>query len=184
GEGGRVAEAAVLGDIAQQPPHNLAGTCLRQIRSEHDIRGSGELADLVTNVLTEFGQFGRTAVHIPLESDIGDDGLTGVGIRPAAHCGFRDIGVVDDGGLDLDGRDPVSGNVHDIVDTAEHPEVTVLVDTCPVGDEVTAGVLRPVSVLVTLRVVVNAPQHRGPRLRDHQIPTSAGADLVTGLVVH
>src|SRR3954454_11052704 len=46
GEGGRVAEIAALGHIAQQAPHDLAAAGLGQIVGEDDRLGPGDRADL------------------------------------------------------------------------------------------------------------------------------------------
>ena len=49
-----------------------------------------------------------------------------------------DLGVGDQGGLDLGGGEPVAGDVHDVVDAAEQPDVAVLVLLRAVAGEVEA----------------------------------------------
>src|SRR5688572_1469118 len=53
GEGRRIAEGAALGDVAQQPAHDLARAGLGQIRHEHQALGLGDRADLGRNVLAQ-----------------------------------------------------------------------------------------------------------------------------------
>src|SRR5919202_1485499 len=45
GERGHVTELALLGDIPQQPPHDLPGAGLWQVGREDDRAGAGQLAD-------------------------------------------------------------------------------------------------------------------------------------------
>ena len=87
-------------------------------------------------------------------------------------------GWLDQGVLDLGGRDPVPRDVHDVVDAAEQPQVAVLVALGAVAGEVAAGEARPVGLLVALVVAVDAPQHAGPGLGDHEVAALAVAHRV------
>src|SRR5512146_2357640 len=49
----RVAERLALGDGAQEPPHDLPGPRLRQVRGEQDVLGPGDRADLPHHVLLQ-----------------------------------------------------------------------------------------------------------------------------------
>ncbi len=113
-----------------------------------------------------------------LERDEGDDRLAGhrVGARGDGRLG--DVLVVDERALDLDRRDAVAGDVHDVVDPAEQPEVAVLVDPRAVAGEVDVAVLRPVGLAVALVVAVDAAQHRRPGPAQDEVAAAAGADLV------
>src|SRR6266480_1451783 len=53
GEGSRVAELAIFGDVAKQPAHDLPRTRLRQLRGEDDVGRPGDLADFLRHVLAE-----------------------------------------------------------------------------------------------------------------------------------
>src|SRR5581483_11173193 len=85
-----------------------------------------------------------------------------------------DVVVVDGRRLHLDRRDAVARHVHDVVDSAEEPEVPVLVDTGPVAGEVDAVVLRPVRLAVAGVVAEDAAQHRGPRALQREIAPPPG----------
>ena len=50
GQGGDVAELAVLGDVAEQPAHDLAGAGLGQLLDDHDLPRPGDRADLLGHV--------------------------------------------------------------------------------------------------------------------------------------
>src|SRR5215218_8556284 len=52
---GDVAELAALGDVAQQPAHDLARAGLGQVVGPDDALGPGELADPLGDVLTQLG---------------------------------------------------------------------------------------------------------------------------------
>src|SRR3954464_5277535 len=73
-------------------------------------------------------------------------------------------------------------DVHHVVDTAEEPEVAVLVDARAVAREVHVLVLRPVRLTEALIVAEDAAQHGRPRALQHEIPAAARADLVSPLV--
>ena len=82
--------------------------------------------------------------------------------------------VVDEGGLDLGGRDAVAADVHHVVDATEQPEVAVVVELAAVAGEVAALELRPVRLLVALGVAVDAAQHRRPRPGQREVAAAAG----------
>ena len=66
--------------------------------------------------------------------------------------------MADQGVLDLGGRDPVPGDVHDVVDAAEQPQVAVLVALGAVAGEVPAGEPLPVGLDESLVVALDAAQ--------------------------
>src|SRR5258707_15356098 len=76
-------------------------------------------------------------------------------------------------GLDLGGRYAVPGDLHHVVDAAHEPQVSVLVAARAVAREVLPGIAAPVGLAVTLVVLVDAAEHRGPRARQNEIPGSA-----------
>ena len=65
-----------------------------------------------------------------------DDRLAGVLVVLADHGRLGDVGVRDDRRLDLGRREPVAGDVDDVVDPPDHPEVAVLVTARGVADEI------------------------------------------------
>ena len=80
-----------------------------------------------------------------------------------------DLRVGHQRGLDLGRRHPVAGDVHDVVDPAEQPEVAVVVLLRAVAGEVAAGEARPVGLLVALVVAPQGAQHRRPRLGQDEV---------------
>ena len=90
--------------------------------------------------------------------------------------------MADQSALDLDRRDAMAGDVHDVVDAAEKPEVAVLVDARPVADEVRVLPAAPVRLLVTLGIAEYPSQHRGPGLADDEIATASGRHRVALVV--
>ena len=91
------------------------------------------------------------------------DGLAGRLVVAADDRGLGHRGVLDERRLDLGRRDAVAGDVHDVVDAAEQPEVAVVVALGAVAGEVPAGEARPVRLRVALGVAPDAAQHRRPR---------------------
>ena len=118
-----------------------------------------------------------------LQRDEGDDRLAGRRVVARRDGSLGDVVVVDERRLDLDRRDAMAGDVHHVVDAAEQPEVAVLVDARAVAGEVDVAVARPVRVDVAVVLLVEAAQHRGPRLAQHEVAAAARADLLAGLVV-
>ena len=97
--------------------------------------------------------------------------------------GLGHPGVPDERGLDLGGGDAVPGDVHHVVDAAEHPDLAVRVVAGAVAGEVPAllGEPRPVGLLEPLRVAPDAAQHRRPRLVEHQVAAGLLAVVGAGL---
>jgi hypothetical protein len=76
----------------------------------------------------------------------------------------------------------VPGDVHDVVDPAQEPEVAVLVDARTVAREVRARKAPPVRLDVALVVAIDAAQHGRPRPSEDQVAAAARPDLVALLV--
>src|SRR4051794_21072264 len=84
--------------------------------------------------------------------------------------------MADQGALDLHRREPVAGDVQDVVDAAHDPVVPLFVGAGPVAGEIAAGDLAPVLGPVALVVTVDRPEHRRPGLLDNQEATLAVSD--------
>src|SRR5215467_5104619 len=178
GECRRVAERPVLGNVAEEAAHDLAGPSLRQLGREHDVGWGRELADHLADVVAQFLQHLRAAVLAALQCDESNDRLPRLRVVPSGNRSFSHSRVTDQRALDLDGGDAVTRDVHHVVDTAEEPEVAVLVDTRAVADEVGVFPAAPVGLLVARRVAEDPAKHRGPGLADHQVAAAAGRDLL------
>src|SRR5207253_10827460 len=72
-EGCGVAEGPVLGHVAQQPAHDLAGAGFRQLRREDDVGRRRELADYLANVVAQLLEHLGGAFLAAFERDEGDD---------------------------------------------------------------------------------------------------------------
>ena len=182
GERGDVADLAVLGDVAQQPAHDLARPGLGQLLDDHDLARLGDRADLLGHVVAQrldrLLALGLVVGGAAAQDDERDDALAGGLVRRADDRGLGHRRVADQRGLHLGGRDAVPGDVHDVVDAAEQPHRAVVVVLGAVAREVVALLLeaRPVRVAVALLVAPDAAQHRRPRLVQHQVAAPARAD--------
>src|SRR3954470_1666475 len=76
-----VAELAALGDVAQQPAHDLARAGLGQVLGPDDPLRPRELADPVGHVLADVGDQRVVAVTATRERHEGGDRLSGVLVR-------------------------------------------------------------------------------------------------------
>src|SRR5688500_14488661 len=135
-----VTEIALLGDITQQPAHDLSGARLGQVGREHDLLRSRELADHLGDVLPQLAPEVVGGVEAGPQDDVAEDRLAGERIGAADDRRLRHGGMRDQGRLDLGGRDAVAGDVHHVVDAAEKPVVALLVALAAVAGEVPARV--------------------------------------------
>src|SRR4030095_8671572 len=143
GQGCGVSELPLLRDVAEEPAHDLPGACLRELRREDDVRRAGELADLSADVLAELAHHLRRALLAASQGDRGDDRPAGVLVFASADSRLGDTVMIDERALDLDRRDAMAGDVHDVIDPAHEPEIAVLIDPCAVASEIDIRVLRP-----------------------------------------
>src|SRR5207245_3238658 len=90
--------------------------------------------------------------------------------------------MIHQGRLDLHRADVVSGYQHDIVHSAEEPEVAVLVKFASVTGKVEISISRPVGLNVSFRVSPYSAKHRRPGLLQHQKTTASRWNGLTVLV--
>ena len=126
----------VLGDLAQDAPHDLAGAGLRQAGRELDEVGLGDRADLLADPLDQFLAQRVVASLAGHQRDIGVDALALDGVRIADDGGLRHLVVGDQRRFDLGRAHAVAGDVDDVVDAAGDPVVAVLVAAAAVAGEV------------------------------------------------
>src|ERR687898_297469 len=160
GERGHVTEVPLLRHVAQQPAHDLARASLRQLGDDHDLARLGDRADLLGHVVAELADHAVTSVAgLGAQDDERDDSLPGgrVGRTDNRRLGY--LRVRYERRLNLGGRNPVPGDVHDVVDPAEQPHVAVLVLLGTVPGEVVAlvGKAGPVGVEVPLVIAPDGP---------------------------
>src|SRR5947208_3449993 len=70
GERRRIAELALLRDVAQEAPHDLAAACLGQLRREHDVRRLGDRADLGRDVVPQLLELLDRSLLATLQADV------------------------------------------------------------------------------------------------------------------
>ena len=118
------------------------------------------------------------ALEVALERDEGDDRLAGLLVVLADHGGLGHVGVGHDRRLDLGRREPVPGDVDDIVDAPDHPDVAVGVHARGVADQV--GLLAEAAEIgldEALLLLVEGAQHRRPRFGEHEQSLAFGDRL-------
>src|SRR5450759_1915931 len=107
GQGGDVADLAVLGHVLEQTAHDLARAGLGQLVDDHDLARLGDRADLLGYVVTQ--------------DDERTHRLTGYLVLGADDGGFCHLWVRHERRLDLGGGQAVARDVHDVVDPPEQP---------------------------------------------------------------
>ena len=128
GERRGVAQIAelILGDLAQNSPHDLARACFRQAGRELDQVGRSNRADLLANPSNELLAEIFSWLLAGHQRDVCVDALALDIVRIANDRGFRDLGMCHQRALNLGSAKAVTGNVDDIVDAAGDPVVAVL----------------------------------------------------------
>ncbi len=139
---------------------------------------------MIAQVLDEHRSITSGLRDAAAQDDERDDALTRGLIRGTHHGGFGHVGVRDECGLDLGGRDAVPGHVHDVIHAPQQPQCAIGVELRAVTCEVPAGEPRPVGLLVALGVTPDAAEHSRPRLGQHEVPAAAVADGATLLIDH
>src|SRR5215218_10289239 len=71
----RVAELPVLRNVAQEPPHDLAATSLRQLGREEDVRRLRNWADLLADVVPQLLEHVERALLAAAQRHVRDDRL-------------------------------------------------------------------------------------------------------------
>src|SRR5690606_15351394 len=128
------------------------------------------------------GRLGPSSVG--LDDDEGDHRLTRRLVAGAHHGGLRNPRVRDERVLDLRRGQAVAGDVHDVIDATQQPDVAVDVLLGAIAGEVHAVELVPVGLRVALAVAPEAAQHAGPRLADHQVAALAVGDGAARVIHH
>ena len=135
-----VAEIAVfvLGDLAQDAAHDLAGARLRQAGRELDQVGRGDRADLLAHPADQFLAQVLARLLAGHQRDIGVDALALDVVRIADDGGLRHFRMRDQRAFDFGGAEAMAGDVDDVVDAAGDPVIAVVVAAAAVAGEVLA----------------------------------------------
>ena len=166
GERRGVAERLVLGDVAQQPAHDLARAGLRQVLGEEDRLRLRDRPDVLGDVVAQLGDE-RVARLVAARAGSRTRRWPGRSCRRS--CPTTAASATAGWSTSADSTSVVEmlwpDDEHDVVDPAEQPEVALVVALGAVAGEVLAVEAAPVGVAVALGVAPDAAQHRRPRPR-------------------
>src|SRR2546428_854750 len=175
-EGRRVPDFLTGDKGPNHPAHDLSAPCFRQFFGDVDLVGHGNRANLLAHVVAQLLRERFGTGRSSLQDDICHEGLAFERVRLADDGGLRDFRMTHQGRLDFHRADAMTRDIQHVVDPAHEPEAAVLVDARAVAREILAGDLGPVHLLVPLPVVVQRHEHRGQRLRDHEVASPVHRD--------
>ena len=176
GERGDVADLAVLGDVAQQPAHDLAGAGLGQLGDDHDLPGLGDRADLLGDVVAQLldERLASAVAGAAAQDDEGDDapGRWSSSVAPTTAASAT-FGWDDQRRLDLGGgeRWPETFMTSSTRPSSQRSPSSSFLAPSPA--KYMPGEARPVRLHVPLVVAPDGAQHRRPRLGQDQVAAAA-----------
>src|SRR5256885_1863363 len=83
-----IAQRPIFRHVAEQSPHDLARARLWELGREHDICGSCDLADLLSDMIAQLLEHLGRSVGAAFQGDEGHDRLSGLLVAPATDSGF------------------------------------------------------------------------------------------------
>src|ERR1700759_4720092 len=92
--------------------------------------------------------------------------------------------MADQRAFDLRRTQPVTGDVQNVINSPDDPEVTILVPPGSVAGKVTSLDLAPILLFVTLLIAPNRPQHGRPRLADDEFTPDVRRNFLPLVVDH
>lgn len=98
------------------------------------------LPDLEDELLQQCRLFTAVKLEIRLECYVGDDGLSGELVGHANDGSLGNAVVLNQCRLNLSGRETVTRDVDDVVDTSSDPVVAIVITSSTVAGEVVAGI--------------------------------------------
>src|SRR3989344_495231 len=168
----------VAGDLAQDAPHDLARTGLRQTGRPPNQLGLGEAANFLADQGQQFLLQRIVDFHAVHRCDEGIDALAFEVMRVTDHGSFGDGVMQHQGAFPFGGADAVAGDVDHVIHPTGDPVVTVLVAARAVAAEVVTGVGLEVGVDHPLMVAVNAANLAWPAVLDRQYAAARAVDLL------
>src|SRR4051812_5102761 len=81
--------------------------------------------------------------------------------------------MADERALDFGGADAMAGDVEDVIDAADDPEISVFILPATVAGEIAPLHFGPIDLLVSLGIAPKTPQHAGPRFANDQLSARA-----------
>src|SRR5712691_8824583 len=157
--GGVTLDFSAGSDLFEEPAHDFAGARFGQGIRKANIVRLGDGPDLFGDMLAQFFTQGGLGAEATFEGDEGNQRLTFEIIRSADHRGLGNFWMADERALDLRGADAMAGNIEDIIDAANDPEIAVFVLPAAITGEVAALDLAPINLFVALRIAPEAAQH-------------------------
>ena len=137
--GGVAFDFIAAGDLFEKPAHDFAGTGFGKSVGKADLVGLGDGADFFADVIAQgFLEFGAR-LGGALEGDKGGEGLAFEGIGFADDGGFGHVFVANQGAFNFGGANAMAGDVEDVVDASDDPEVAVFVLAAAIAGKVAAG---------------------------------------------
>src|SRR5829696_236736 len=139
GQRSDIAQFPVLGNITEQPAHDLARTGLGQLLDHHDLARLGNRANLLCNMGTQLlDNLNSARTGIGSQDHERYDRLSSHRIVRSDDCGLGDFRVRYQRRFDLCRGHPVPGHIHHVIDPTEQPDVAVLVFLRPIAGEIQA----------------------------------------------
>mmetsp|Transcript_143745 Transcript_143745/g.460062 ORF Transcript_143745/g.460062 Transcript_143745/m.460062 type:complete len:247 (-) Transcript_143745:1199-1939(-) len=155
----------LLGDLPQDPPHDLARPRLRKRGCKlHRVWSAERPQDGSHMFFQGLVEVCRSALPL-LQSDVGIEGLTLHVVGDADDRRLRHAGIGHERGLHLGGADVVAAHDDDVVDAPGDPIVAIGIPSGAVAGQVVAGE-REVSLPEALGVAPDSAEHGGPGVLD------------------
>src|SRR4051812_14368986 len=139
-------------DLLQQAAHDFSGAGLRQSFRKTDVVRLCDGANFLRHMVAEFIANSGVGLDATLESHERHQRLAFQFIRPADHRSFGHLRIAHESALDFCRADTMTGNVENVIDPADDPEITILILPATVAGEIASGHFGPVDFLVTLGV--------------------------------
>src|SRR5579884_1289693 len=155
GECRRIAEPSgcAFGDLAEDPPHDLAGSGFWKCRREMDLLRRRKRTNVAANLCIEFLAELVASFLTRVQSDECVDRLSLDVVRVGDHGRLRDLGMRNQGAFDFGCPDAVPGDIDYIVNAPRYPIIAILVSPAAVASKVKARVGLEVGVEETAMIV-------------------------------
>ncbi len=152
----------VLGYLAEDASHDLAGPGLGQTIGELQMVGRGDGADLFAHMSAQFCIKFIRRLFACVEGDVAIDALPLDVVRVANNRGFGDLGMARQRTFDFGCAQAVAGNIDHIIYAPCDPVVAVLVTSAAVTGKIFAAVRAEIGLLEPRMVSIDRSCLTGP----------------------
>src|SRR3984893_5327536 len=159
----------VLGDLAQNAAHDLAGSGLRQTGRELNQVRRGNRSDLLAHPSNQLSAQLLGGLFFGHQGHVRINALPLYVVRITHHGGLGYLRMGNEGGLDFGGPKPMAGHIDDIVDPTGNPIIAIGIAPTAVAGEIFARICREVGLHEALVVAVDRAHLSRPGIRDAQI---------------